>query len=294
MTSEHALPYSLVKDDDLPTLVMKVVGSRPTTLTPLSGGMFGTIHRATFTDGEDVVVKHNPDEDSRLDIEAEMLRALRLPDVIRVPDVLFASPNLLVLEFLPGGHLQPAAHADAGRHLARLHQVTADRAGLGGTTLNGTIELPSPWTDSWIAFYREHRLRFSAAIAAPRLLAGFSERIERLAECLDSILIEPDACSLLHGDVWAANVLSSGDRVTGFIDPSTCYGDPEMELAYATVFGDLGDDFLDAYAAIRPLASGFRERRAPVYAVYPALVHVHYFGDRFMPTLDRLLTESGV
>ncbi|MGC4107729.1 MAG: fructosamine kinase family protein [Thermomicrobiales bacterium] len=294
MTSDYILPYSLIEDDDLPTMIAKAVGIRPTALTPLTGGMFGTIHRATFAGGDDLVVKHNPDDDSRLDVEAEMLRALRLPDVIRVPDVLFASPHLLVLEYLPGEHLQPAAHADAARQLAALHEITSDQAGLGGITLNGTIPLPSPWTDSWIAFYRDCRLRFAAQIAAPRLPAGFPERIECLAERLDDLLIEPDACSLLHGDVWSANVLSLGDRVSGFIDPSTCYGDPEMELAYATAFGNLGADFLDAYTAIRPLAPGFHERRAPIYAIYPALIHVHYFGDRFLPMLDRLLTDSGV
>lgn len=294
MTTDYTLPYSLIEDDDLPALIANATGSQPTALEPLAGGMVGTVHRATFADGEELVVKHVPDDDARLDLEAEMLRALRLPDVIRVPDVLFASPSLLVLEYLPGEHLHPAAHADAGRQLARLHEVTSPQSGLGGATLNGTIELPSPWTDSWIAFYRDHRLRFAARVAAPRLPAGFADRIERLAQRLDDLLSEPDAASLLHGDVWAANVLSIGDRVSGFIDPSTCYGHPEMELAYATRFGNLGADFLDAYTAMRPLAPGFQERRAPIYALYPALIHLHYFGDRFLPTLDRLLTDSGV
>lgn len=294
MMNDNTLSYSLMGEDDLPTMIAKAVGSRPQSLTLLVGGMFGTVHRATFADGEDLVVKHNPDEDSRLDIEAEMLRALRLPDVIRVPDVLFASPNLLVQEYLLGDHLQAAAHDDLGRQLATLHTVTSDQAGLGGTTLNGTLELPSPWTDSWIAFYREHRLRFAAGITAERLPPGYLERIDHLAARLDDLLIEPDACSLLHGDIWPANVLSTGNRVSGFLDPSTCYGDPEMELAYALAFGHLGDTFLDAYTALRPLAPGFREQRAAVYAIYPALIHVHYLGERYLPMLDQLLGEAGV
>ncbi|MGB3331096.1 MAG: fructosamine kinase family protein [Thermomicrobiales bacterium] len=294
MQNLDPLPYSLIEDDDLPTMVAKAVGTRPVTLTPLPGGMFGTIHRASFADGTDLVVKHLPEDDARLDIEAEMLRALRLPDVIRVPDVLFASPHLLIQEFLPGNHLEPAAHADLGRHLARLHAVTSDQAGLGGTTLNGSLPLPSPWTDSWITFYRDHRLRFATHLVSERLPAGFTDRLERLAERLDDVLIEPDASSLLHGDIWSANVLSQGELVTGFLDPSTCYGDPEMELAYAITFGRLGEAVLDAYTAIRPLAPGFREHRAPIYAIYPALIHIHYLGDRFVPTLARLLDECCV
>lgn len=296
MTTNYLLPYNLLDEtDDLPTLILKVLGARPTALHSLAGGMFGTVHRAEFADGTQpsLVVKHNPEESSRLDIEAEMLRALRLPDVVRVPDVLFASPSLLIMECLEGNHLQPTAHADAGRQLAKLHDVTSPQAGLGTTTLNGTLPLPSPWTDSWIAFYRDHRLLHAANLTAHRLPDGYFERIERLAERLGDLLIEPEACSLLHGDVWSANVLSQGDSVTGFIDPSTCYGDPEMELAYATHFGNLGEAFLNAYTAIRPLSPGFTELRAPIYAIYPALVHVYYFGDRFLPKLDGFLRAAG-
>ena len=292
----YELPYNLNEPDDLPTLIRKSVGIAPSRISELHGSMIGQVYRLDFPDGTALVAKHNPAPDARLDIEAEMLRQLRTPDVIRVPDVLFESRHLLIQEMIPGVHLEPPAKADACKQLAALHEVTSPQAGLGGTTLNGSLEIPSPWTDSWIEFFRDHRLRFTADAARDKgdLLPEYWERAHLLAGRLDDLLIEPEACSLMHGEVWPANVLSLGDRVTGFIDPSTCYGDPELELAYMSLFGEFSNETLQSYAAIRPLAPGFWSTRRYVYAVYPALMHVLYFGDRFVPLLNEMLTKSGV
>lgn len=292
----YELPYNLNEPDDLPTLIRKSVGIAPSHISELEGGMIGQVYRLDFADGTTLVAKHHPAPDARLDIEAEMLRQLRTPDVIRVPDVLFESRHLLVQEFIPGSHLDPSAQADACKLLAALHEVTSPQAGLGGTTLNGSLEIPSPWTDSWIEFFRDHRLRFTADAAreSGNLSPECWERSHALAERLGDVLIEPTTYSLMHGDVWSANVLSIEDRVTGFIDPSTCYGDPELELAYMSLFGEFSDETLQSYAAIRPIAPEFWSSRRYIYAVYPALMHVLYFGDRFVPLLDEMLTKSGV
>ncbi|HEU0163584.1 MAG TPA: fructosamine kinase family protein, partial [Thermomicrobiales bacterium] len=239
----YELPYNLNEEDDLPTRVMKAVGDRPIALDPLPGALVADVYRATFADGTEAVVKYDAEPEARLDIEAEMLRNLRTPDVIPVPDVYHASRHLLVQELIPGDHLHPEEHEDAGRLLAGLHAVTSPEAGLGGETLNGSILIPSPWTSSWIEFFREHRLGFATDLARDRsqLPAPYWERIQTLAMRLDQIIEEPDACSLLHGDVWDANVLSRGSRVAAFIDPSTCFGHPELELAYMSLFGGFGD-----------------------------------------------------
>ena len=73
-------------------------------------------------------------------------------------------------------------------------------------------------------------------------------RIERLAERLDDFLIEPAFPSLLHGDLWTGNVLTRSGRVAGFVDPAIYCGSPEIELAFATLFGTFGEAFFEAYA----------------------------------------------
>lgn len=120
-------------------------------------------------------------------------------------------------------------------------------------------------------------------------------RVLRLAERLETLLEEPARPVLIHGDVWAANVLADGSRVTGFLDPSACYADPELELAYLA-FAGFDARFFDAYARHRPIAPGFWARRCAVYQVYPLLLHVHYFperGARFLGQLDATLRHAG-
>ena len=53
---------------------------------------------------------------------------------------------------------------------------------------------------------------------------------------LDQWLIEPKAASLIHGDMWSGNVLCAAGRITGLIDPAIYYADPEIELAFSTLF----------------------------------------------------------
>ena len=76
-------------------------------------------------------------------------------------------------------------------------------------------------------------------------------RIEAFCGKLDALIMEPPHPSLLHGDVWTTNVLASGGRITGFIDPAVYYGHPEIELAFTTLFGTFGDAFFKRYHELR-------------------------------------------
>jgi fructosamine-3-kinase len=99
-------------------------------------------------------------------------------------------------------------------------------------------------------------------------------RIERLAERIDDYLVEPAFPSLLHGDLWTGNVLVRGDRIAGFVDPAIYCGHPEIELAFATLFGTFGEVFFEAYGTMK-LEPGFHEE---AIWPYPLLVHVRLFG----------------
>ncbi len=275
-----------VVHETLETRVGRLIGDTVTRSRTLTGGLMGDVVRMDLERRGPVVVK-TAGPDALLTLEAEMTRHLRAAGTIPVPDVIAAADDLLVLEFVDGVHLQPEAEAHCGELLASLHHVTGDAFGFGGNTLNGRLVLESPWLASWIDFYREHRLRYSLALVDGYhpLPNPMRRDLERIVDRLDSLLREPDRPSLLHGDLWAANVLSVGDRVTAFLDPSACYGDPELELAYVDAWQSFGASFWDAYSATRPIDDGFFQVRRHVYALYPLLIHVYYFGDRFLPRL---------
>ena len=307
--------------EDLARHLGAVLGRRVTGLTTLTGGMIAHVVAATLADGATVVAKVDraweraalqhravtPQQGSRseaengatvralgvsrFDIEATMLRHLRERSALPVPAVLHADSTLLVLEHVAGSPVTDEAEPHLAELLAALHGVTADAFGFGAETLSGTLPLPSPWTASWVAFFRDYRLRYAARAALDNgtLPKTFVSRIDRLADRLDGLLVEPARPALIHGDVWRNNVLAVGPRVTGLIDPSVCYADPEQELAYMALFDGFSPRFFETYTTFRPIDRDFWRVRRHVYQIYPLLLHVYFFGADYLPRLDAAL-----
>ena len=223
-----------------------------------------------------------------------MLGYLAQHSELPVPKVHHAAPELLVMEALPGGTgASGRAQEHAAALLAQLHSVRSPSFGLERDTLIGGLHQPNPPTDSWLEFFAEHRLRYMAEQAhrAGRLEASMRRQVDEVAGRLTQWLDEPDHPALLHGDIWSGNVLSERGRITGFIDPAIYYGDPEIELAFTTLFGTFGERFFAAYREQRPLAPGFFEERRDLYNLYPLLVHVRLFGGTYAGDVRRILSR---
>ncbi len=274
-----------------------ILGQQPLRLSPLSGGCVGEVYRADLPDGQAVVVKVDSGDHAVLDREGWMLRYLAAHSALPVPEVLHSARDLLVMRFLPGrSSFDDRAEADAARLLADLHAISAPAYGLDQDTLIGGLHQPNPWTSSWLDFFREQRLLFMARTAcdAGRLPARTLGRIEKLAGKLDRWLDEPPAPALIHGDVWSGNVLAQNGRITGFVDPAIYYADPEMELAFITLFHTFGDVFFRRYDELFGIRPGFWQVRRDLYNLYPLLVHVRLFGGGYVGSVQRILTQFGV
>jgi fructosamine-3-kinase len=264
-------------------------------LTPLKGGCIASVYRADLPDGQAVVAKV-AGQGGTLDIEAFMLRYLREHSGLPVPDVLHAEPGLLILSHVPGeSRFSPAAEEHAADLLASLHGVTWTHFGLEWDTLIGSLPQRNTPTRSWIEFFRDHRLLAMARAAreAGRLGPRGEDRIRTLADRLDDLLVEPERPSLIHGDVWTTNVLAVGDRITAFLDPAISYADPEIELAFITLFSTFGRSFFDRYQQRRPIRAGFFETRRHLYNLYPLLVHARLFGGSYAADVERTVTGLG-
>jgi fructosamine-3-kinase len=281
---------------DLRTAVAQALDSPPTDITPLGGGCIGQVFRIQLADGRTVVTKFDDRPQPNLQIEGQMLQYLAVQSNLPVPAVYHSRPELLVMEFVRGDtQFNAAAQAHAGELLAELHNVTAPQFGFPQDTLLGNLPLPNPWSESWIPFFREQRLRYVAqeAVKIGRLPVAFLPRIDRLAARLDEWLVEPARPSLIHGDIWTTNVLAAGDRITAFLDPAIYYGDPEMELAYITLFSTFQTPFFNRYADVRYLDPAFFTVRRHIYNLIPLLVHVWHFGGSYVQAVDEVLRQFG-
>lgn len=262
----------------------------------LSGGCIGQVYQVRTTSGHKLVVKVDEGPAPWLDIEGFMLRYLAEESALPVPEVLHSAPELLIMAWIPGQSLfGTAAQEHAAELLAQLHGLSAAQFGFERDTLIGGLLQPNHQRDSWIQFFANERLRYMAGEAARvgRLPEGWLRRIDSLALRLDAWLSEPDQPSLIHGDVWTTNVLAAGGEITAFLDPAIYYADPEVELAFITLFGTFGAPFFARYQALRPLAPGFFEERRDLYNLYPLLVHCRLFGGSYVAQVGRILDRFG-
>jgi fructosamine-3-kinase len=142
-----------------------------------------------------------------------------------------------------------------------------------------------------VEFFRDQRLCYMARAArdAGRLPEALFGRIVDLSEKIDGLIEEPEAPSLIHGDIWSGNVLTKDNRVSGFLDPAVYYANPEIELAFITLFGTFGDTFFSHYEELRGIREGFFEVRRDIYNLYPLLVHVRLFGGGYVGAVESTL-----
>jgi fructosamine-3-kinase len=276
--------------------IERAIGATLVDMGPIGGGCIGKVYRVHAADGHHFVVKADSGPAPRLDIEAFMLEYLREYSGLPVPQIIFSSPSLLVMTDLPGkSSFSAPAQTHAAELLATLHSTGAPAFGLERDTLIGGLHQPNPKTESWLNFFREHRLLYMAeqGVSSGRLSTEMAQRVARFADSLERWLREPVKPSLIHGDVWTTNVLAAGARITGFLDPAIYYADPEIELAFTTLFGTFGEPFFNRYHEISPIAPGFFEERRDIYNLYPLLVHVRLFGGSYVSSVGRILSRFG-
>ena len=288
-------------DDQLNARIEAIVGERPLRLSPLSGGCVGEVYRALMPSGRDLAAKVGRVEagagTSGLALEGFMLDYLSTHSDLPVPKVRSADDSLLLMDMVEcGGGLGTVVQRDAARHVAALHDLTTPHGfGFECDTVIGGLRQPNPWTPKWRDFFRDQRLMYMGREAerVGRLPTALMRRLSLFCEVLDRWITEPARPSLIHGDMWTGNVLSANDHISGFIDPAIYFADPEIELAFTTLFSTFGDAFFSRYNELRPIRPGFFEERRDIYNLYPLLVHVRLFGGSYVASVDRTLSKFG-
>lgn len=231
----------------------------------------------------------------RFSAEAAGLKELAAARALRVPQVLAcgstAEAAFLALEWIETGEASRDSERRLGEGLARLHRVTAAHFGWARDNHIGSNPQRNDWSDDWAAFFAERRLGVQLQLAAANGFAAQLGPTERLLERVAQLLgAHRPRASLLHGDLWGGNWLTTASGEPVIYDPAVYFGDGETDLAMTRLFGGFGPAFYDAYAAAVPPAAGAAQR-ALLYNLYHVLNHANLFGGGYVQHSRELIAQ---
>jgi len=233
--------------------------------------------------------------------EADSLRFFRAHTHFPVPEPLACIENepgfdgsMLVMRKVNGRTLESAELSTRGKKafetelaaaISELHRHKADRFGPA---------TPEQTHDNWLDLFAPNVERIISETRA-LLPSTTREVLDHVARYLHLWLDHKPTPTLIHGDLWANNILINDahpnePRILAFIDGQASYADPEYELAYLQLFGTAGRQFFEAYAQQHTIDPGYRHR-SRVYWLITLLHNTKRYGERYVPHCERIASE---
>ena len=172
-----------------------------------------------------------------------------------------------------------------GRDLASMHQLSAGRRyGFEEANFIGATPQMNDWHEDWIEFNQV--CRFEPQIQRARdtgvLDADEARRIGSAVDSIGRYLPAHPYPAMLHGDLWAGNLMPLEDGVIALIDPACSIGDGWADLAMMKLFGGIPSCCFDAYAEARATDDSPGPQRTAVYQLYHLINHVNLFGRGYL------------
>lgn len=265
--------------------IEKCLNDKIISIKQLSGGCINQAFQIKTNTGNIYFIKINLTPPKNMfDAEAAGLNELRKPDVIKIPKVIIAGKNYLILENIVAGIKTKYFWESFGRSFALLHKFTASSYGFYmNNFLGSSIQINhSDAFTSWSDFFFTNRLLFQFKLAEKNNLVDslFRNSFVGLEKKINSILDDKVLPSLLHGDMWSGNFIISNDGSVWLIDPAVYYGHREADLAMTKLFGGFDNGFYESYNNEFPLDDGY-EYRENIYKLYHILNHFNLFGKSY-------------
>lgn len=257
---------------------------------PVAGGCINASYLLTLSDGNRVFLKqHNSPPVNMFTAEAAGLSALGQTNSLRIPTVLHADKNFLLLEDLGQGQPNQKFWEELGSGLAELHRHCQPQFGFATDNYCGsTVQVNTP-TDDGFEFFASYRICNLASMALERKLLDRDafNALQHIAENLQR-WIPRQAAVLIHGDLWSGNIHCDAQDQPALIDPAAYWGWAEAELAMTRLFGGFSRRFYDSYAEHADLAADWQER-VPLYNLYHLLNHLLLFGNSYAGQISDII-----
>ena len=210
-----------------------------------------------------------------------------------VPKIKFNSNELLIIDYIENNDIKDKNYqVILAEEISKIHQNTNNRYGFQFDAQIGALKQTNEFIDNWVIFFREKRLNsiFELINNDDPMTNNINQKIERLLKNIHNFIPNNPIPRLLHGDLWAGNILYNNGKLVGLIDPGIFFGHNELEIAYLTWFNFVNEEFLKIYSNIIPIERDYFEYE-PIYQLYYCLLNVHLWDRIYIKEVEKLLNK---
>ena len=193
--------------------------------------------------------------------------------------------SYLIMEYLDLSNANNKANENLGIKLAKMHNIKCNFFGYFDSKMENTN------TDkSWAKFFAEDRLETKIKKAKSKNAnKSLINKTYLLIENIDKFINHDPSPSLLHGDLWGGNFSSINNEAIIY-DPSSYYGDREVDLAMSELFGGFSSEFYKSYDETYKIKDGYNLRKI-IYNLDPILNHFNLFADNYANQAENMLDK---
>jgi protein-ribulosamine 3-kinase len=251
----------------------------------LSGGCISNAYKIKTVNDRAYLLKINESSGGDMFLkEANGLSELKKANAIKVPEVIMAEKNFILLEFINSSDKSKTFFQDFGIKFSNMHKFNSKAFGFyEDNYIGANPQLNMPEKDeqtNWIKFYFNKRILYQYKLAEKNGYATeeLMQGISKLENKMELILSgSEESPSLLHGDLWSGNYMVDENGNACLIDPAVYYGHREADLGMTKLFGGFSSEFYYSYNENFPLLDGYNYREN-IYKLYHVLNHLNLFG----------------
>lgn len=267
----------------IPPTLLHFLNDSILSVTPLTGGSVCNTYKIV-THTQAYVYKHLNNAPKEMFNEEQLgLSTLQKTSCFKTPYIYLCENDFILMEYITPV-MQPRWQ-QVGEQLANLHRNTHTEYGFANNNYLATIPQNNQWQKNWLDFYREQRLL--PLVKHPLFNETDHKRWNILLNKLERYIDNSEPAALIHGDLWNTNIVFSEQEIY-LIDPASYYASREIEIAYLEFVGDDHNELLLAYQENYPISQDYTERKN-LYLLYPYLVHLHLYGDSYLPGIQNIL-----
>tara|TARA_B100000575_G_scaffold294644_1_gene312599 strand:- start:15349 stop:16224 length:876 start_codon:yes stop_codon:yes gene_type:complete len=277
--------------------IEKLLDNNKITFSKLLSNSFGiNCLKLKSLDNKHYIVKFYEKKESQFNAiksESKNLTYLNNLKINYFPRVLSNNEDYLIMSYIENNNITPnEIKMDLLGAIVKLHSFHNNFFGFDFDTQIGGLKQKNNKSKNWVDFYRNYRLGYIFEIInkSKPMEYSINKKIELLLKNLETYIPNNPTPSLLHGDLWAGNILFNNSRFVGLIDPGSFYGHNELEVAYLTWFNPefIGSNFLSKYNEILKIDKEYNNYE-PIYQLYYSLLNVYLWDRAYIKDVKRLL-----